>query len=64
MFVNGVAHILIFLLDFIEGVDVGPALRIAVLELLLYGLFIGVCGGGLGGVVVIVELLLLLDLVV
>ena len=64
MFVDGVAHILILLLDFVEGVDVGPALAVAVLGRLLCWLFIGVGGLGLAGVIVVVKLLLLLDFVV
>lgn len=64
MLVNGVTHILIFLLDLVEGVDVGTALRVAVLGLLLSWLFVGVGGLGLDWVVVVEELLLLLDFVV
>lgn len=40
MLVNGVAYILIFLLDLVKGVDVGTAFWVAGLLLLLYRLFL------------------------
>ena len=65
MFVYGVTDILVFLLYFVEGVDVGTALRVAVLHLLLGWLFLCVAGEGLlDWTVVVEELLLFLDLVV
>ena len=65
MFVYGVTDILVFLLYFVEGVDVGTALRVADLHLLFGWLFLCVAGEGLlDWTVVVEELLLFLDLVV